>query len=155
MHESRPVALTSHIKKTPERVLLRLHYALDPLRFASKELVWVDHVAHPYLDEPRLHVLWFFKLRQAQTGTGVDPCCILDCWLPDKMPVQYIRLGRDSNGQHWGSTGDCSGSIPVHSVCSWLEIQLLPHVSGKSRRDEGLAMVFSEWEQKPNSHLTE
>ena len=63
LNDYRPVALTSHIMKTLERLFLRLRplteHALDPLQFGYRESVGVDdavlyllHRAYSDLDEP-------------------------------------------------------------------------------------------------------
>lgn len=74
----RPVALTSHIMKTLERLVLRLlrplvQHALDPLQFAYQEALGVEdailymlHRTYSFLDEPGGYVrIMFFDFSSA------------------------------------------------------------------------------------------
>src|SRR4029434_5987212 len=78
LNDFRPVALTSHISKTMERLLLHIlrpqvRHALDPLQFAYQEKVGVEdaivylmHRAHSYLDKGKCAVrIMFFDFSSA------------------------------------------------------------------------------------------
>ena len=118
-NDYRPVALTSHLMKTFERVLLRYHlkpqvrHALDPLQFAYQENVGVEdailyllHRVHSHLDKGGCAVrIMFFDfssafntiqpllLREKLAGMGVEPGLVT--WITDYLTgrPQFVRLG--------------------------------------------------------------
>ena len=136
LNDYRPVALTSHIMKTLERLLLHLlrlevKDTLDPLQFAYKEHIGVDdavlymlHRALSHLEEPGAYVrIMFFDfssafntiqpiiLRDKLKEMGVDPSFV--SWITDYLTErpQFVRLGNCVSGTVMSSTGAPQGTV--------------------------------------------
>ncbi|KAK0137273.1 RNA-directed DNA polymerase from mobile element jockey [Merluccius polli] len=132
----RPVALTSHIMKTFERLLLhvlrpQVHPAQDPLQFGYQEKVGVEdailyllHRAHSHLDKESGAVrIAFFDfssafntirpllLRDKLTEMRVDP--LLVTWITDYLMErpQYVRLKGCTSDTVVSSTGAPQGTV--------------------------------------------
>ena len=153
LNDFRPVALTSHIMKTFERVLLsnllkpQVHHALDPLQFAYQENVGVEdailyllHRVHSHLDKrDRAVRIMFFdfssafntiqplmlkdKLLRMGVGTG------LVTWITDYLTgrPQFVRLGDHTSQTVVSNTGCATrnGALSrfVHPVHLRLQLQ--------------------------------
>ena len=76
------------------------------------------------------HVVW---LLQCFLATGWEDGCdagwgphrVLDCWLPDvqttvRTPTELCVW--QGGQQHWGPTGDCLLSLPLHPIHLWLQL---------------------------------
>lgn len=138
LNDYRPVALTSHVMKTMERLLLHhlrpmVSHVLDPLQFAYREKVGVDdtilyllHRSLSHLDKANSVVrITFFDfssafntiqpllLRGKLTEMGVDPQLVT--WITDYLTgrPQYVRL-RDCTSE----TVICSTGAPQGTVLS-------------------------------------
>ena len=136
LNDYRPVALTSHIMKTLERLLVRrtrLQVAedLDPLQVAYQKHIGVEdailcmlHRAYAYLDVPGSYVrIMFFDfpsafntirppiLKDKFLGRGVATS--LTSWIIDYLTArpQYVRMGRCVSG-----TRECSFGAPQGTV---------------------------------------
>ena len=136
LNDYRPVALTSHIMKTLERLVLRhlrplTEHALDPLQFGYRESVGVDdavlyllHRAYSYLDEPGSHVrIMFFDFSSAFNTIqplllgeklermGVDP--FFTSWIKNYLTgrPQFVRLGSCASDIVVSSTGAPQGTV--------------------------------------------
>ena len=132
----RPVALTSHIMKTFERLLLhvlrpQVLHAQDPLQFGYQEKVGVEdailyllHRAHSHLDRESGAVrIAFFDfssafntirpllLRDKLTEMRVDP--LLVTWITDYLTErqQYVRLKGCTSDTVVSSTGAPQGTV--------------------------------------------
>ena len=132
----RPVALTSHIMKTFERLLLHLlrpqvQHVLDPLQFAYQEKVGVDdadlyllHRSYSHLDKGggAVRITFFdfsrafntiqpLSLRDKLTRMQVDP--LLVTWITDYLTgrPQYVRLGGCTSDTVLSSTGAPQGTV--------------------------------------------
>ena len=137
LNDFRPVALTSHIMKTFERVLLsnllkpQVHHALDPLQFAYQENVGVEdailyllHRVHSHLDKrDRAVRIMFFdfssafntiqplmlkdKLLRMGVGTG------LVTWITDYLTgrPQFVRLCDHTSQTVVSNTGAPQGTV--------------------------------------------
>ena len=139
----RPVALTSHIMKTFERLLLhvlrpQVHHAQDPLQFGYQEKVDVEdailyllHRAHSHLDKESGAVrIAFFDfssafntirpllLRDKLTEMRVDP--LLVTWITSQRDHSTSETEglhvRHCGQQHWSTTRDRALSCPLHLV---------------------------------------
>ena len=136
MNDYRPVALTSHIMKTLERLILRhlkpqVAQELDPLQFAYQEHIGVEdavlfmlHRAYAYLDVPGSYVrIMFFDfssafntiqpliLRDKLVSIGVAPS--LTNWITDYLTsrLQFVKLGKCVSGSLECSTGAPQGTV--------------------------------------------
>lgn len=136
-NDYRPVALTSHLMKTFERVLLRhllkpqVRHALDPLQFAYKENVGVEdailyllHRVHSHLDKGGCAVrIMFFDfssafntvqpllLRDKLVRMGVEPGLVT--WITDYLTErpQFVRLGGLTSEMVVSSIGAPQGTV--------------------------------------------
>uniref|UniRef100_A0A3B1JI52 Reverse transcriptase domain-containing protein n=1 Tax=Astyanax mexicanus TaxID=7994 RepID=A0A3B1JI52_ASTMX len=138
LNDFRPVALTSHIMKTLERLLLhhlrpQVQHAMDPLQFAYREKVGVDdailyflHRTHSHLDRggSTVRVMFFdfssafntiqpLLLKDKLVGMQVDPYLV--SWITDYLTdrPQYVRL-KDCTSE----TVVCSTGAPQGTVLS-------------------------------------
>ena len=136
MNDFRPVALTSHVMKTMERLLLRhlrpqTHHALDPLQFAYREKVGVEdaiifllHRSLSHLDRGsgavRITFLDFSSafntiqpllLRDKLTEMGVQSHLVT--WITDYLTdrPQYVRLGDCKSDTVVSNTGAPQGTV--------------------------------------------
>ena len=137
LNDYKQVALTSHIIKPLERLLvrrMRLQVAedLDPLQFAYQKhigledaIIYMLHQAYAYLDVSGLYVrimLFHFSsafhtaiqppiLKDKLLGMGVAPS--LTSWIIDYLTArpQYVRMGRCVSG-----TLECSIGAPQGTV---------------------------------------
>lgn len=132
----RPVALTSHIMKTLERLVLRhlrplLQHALDPLQFAYQEALGVEdailymlHRTYSFLDVPGGYVrIMFFDfssafdtiqpdiLKQKLEGLDVVPSFIT--WIHSYLTgrSQYVRLGSITSDSVVSNVGAPQGTV--------------------------------------------
>ncbi|KAJ8273972.1 hypothetical protein COCON_G00085970 [Conger conger] len=130
LNDYRPVALTSHMMKTMERLLLNIlrpqvRHALDPLQFAYQEKVGVEdaiiyllHRTHSHLDKGKGAVrIMFFdfssafntiqpaRLRDKFVQMGVDTHLV--SWITDYLTErpQFVRLKDCFSEQVVSSTG--------------------------------------------------
>lgn len=103
LNDFRPVALTSHIMKTMERLLLHIlrpqvRHALDPLQFAYQEKVGVDdaityllHRTHTHLDKGKSAVrIMFFDFSSA-----------FNTIQPLRLGEKLLRMGVDDRLVSW------------------------------------------------------
>lgn len=136
LSDYRPVALTSHVMKTMERLLLhqlrpQVSHALDPLQFGYRERVGVDdailyllHRALSHLDKGNSAVrIMFFDFSSAfntiqprllgdkLTDMGVD--LHLVTWITDYLTgrPQYVRLRNTTSDTVICSTGAPQGTV--------------------------------------------
>ena len=136
LNDHRPVALTSHVMKTLERLVLELmrpqvQGAMDPLQFAYQAKVGVDdavlyllHRALSYLDVGgcAVRVLFFdfssaFNtiqprlLQDKLTSMAVDPYLV--SWITDYLTdrPQYVRMGDCLSSMVTSSTGAPQGTV--------------------------------------------
>ncbi|KAL6470652.1 hypothetical protein MHYP_G00217710 [Metynnis hypsauchen] len=136
LNDFRPVALTSHVMKTLERLLLHLlrpqvQHATDPLQFAYRERVGVEdamlyllHRAHSYLDKGgcAVRVMFFdfsnafntiqpLQLRDKLSNMQVDPHLV--SWITDYLTgrPQYVRLKDCTSETVVSSTGAPQGTV--------------------------------------------
>ncbi|CAJ1079927.1 hypothetical protein NFI96_007151 [Xyrichtys novacula] len=136
LNDYRPVALTSHIMKTLEQLILRLLRSevkdkLDSLQFTYKEHIGVDdavlymlHRVLSHLEEPGVYVrIMFFDfssafntiqptiLKDKLTKMGVDPSCV--SWITDYLTgrPQFVRLRNCVSGTLMSSTGAPQGTV--------------------------------------------
>ncbi|KAI3374456.1 hypothetical protein L3Q82_006277 [Scortum barcoo] len=132
----RPVALTSHVMKTMERLLLQhlrpqTHHALDPLQFAYREktgvedaIIFLLHRSLSHLDRGsgavRITFLDFSSafntiqpllLRDKLTEMGVGSHLV--AWITDYLTgrPQYVRLGDCRSDTVASSTGAPQGTV--------------------------------------------
>ena len=135
LNDYRPVALTSHIMKTMERLLLHIfrpqvQHAQDPLQFGYQEKVGVEDAtiyllnrAYSYLDRrPKgggaVRIMFFdfssafnsiqpLMLAEKMARMGVDP--LLVTWITDYLTdrPQYVRLRNCTS-----ETVICSTGVP-------------------------------------------
>lgn len=129
LNDYRPIALTSHIMKTMERLVLHLlrpqvRHARDPLQFAYQEMVGVDdaityllHRTHSHLDKGKSTVrIMFFDFSSA--FNTIQPTRLGDKKSNRAASVRQTEgrpLGyRDM--QHRSTTGNCALPGPVHPV---------------------------------------
>ena len=136
LNDFRPIALTSHVMKTMERLLLRhlrpqtLH-AQDPLQFAYREKIGVEdaisfllHRSLSHLDRGsgavRITFLDFSSafntiqpllLRDKLTEMGVESYLV--AWITDYLTArpQYVRLGDYRSDTVASSTGAPQGTV--------------------------------------------
>ena len=138
LNDFRPVALTSHISKTMERLLLHIlrpqvRHALDPLQFAYQEKVGVDdaiihllHRAHSHLDKGKgaVRIMFFdfssafntiqpHRLKDKLVQMGVNAHLV--SWITDYLTErpQFVRL-KDCLSE----TVVCSTGAPQGTVLS-------------------------------------
>ncbi|KAI3355457.1 hypothetical protein L3Q82_018292, partial [Scortum barcoo] len=138
LNDFRPVALTSHVMKTMERLLLhhlrpQTHHALDPLQFAYREktgvedaIIFLLHRSLSHLDRGsgavRITFLDFSSafntiqpllLRDKLTEMGVGSHLV--AWITDYLTgrPQYVRLGDCRSDTVASSTG-----APCRELCS-------------------------------------
>lgn len=116
LHDYRPVALTPHMMKTLERLILRLLrpqtlHTLDPLHFGYREHMGVDdavvymlHRAHSYLNEPRSEVRILF-LDFSSAFNTIQPSL-----LREKLELMGVEASLMCGG--WGVEG-------VQGPCHW------------------------------------
>ncbi|KAI4888279.1 hypothetical protein NFI96_012150 [Prochilodus magdalenae] len=136
LNDFRPVALTSHVMKTLERLLLHLlrpqvQHAMDPLQFAYREKVGVEdamlyllHRAHSHLDKggSAVRVMFFdfssafntiqpLQLRDKLARMQVDPHLV--SWITDYLSgrPQYVRLKDCTSETVVSSTGAPQGTV--------------------------------------------
>uniref|UniRef100_A0A3B1JXG3 Reverse transcriptase domain-containing protein n=1 Tax=Astyanax mexicanus TaxID=7994 RepID=A0A3B1JXG3_ASTMX len=136
LNDFRPVALTSHIMKTMERLLLPLlrpqvQHALDPLQFAYREKIGVEdaviyllHRTYSHLDKASsaLRIMFFdfssaFNtiqpplLRDKLVKMNVDPHLV--SWITDYLTCrpQYVRLTDGTWETVVSSTGAPQGTV--------------------------------------------
>ncbi|KAI4895084.1 hypothetical protein NFI96_026219 [Prochilodus magdalenae] len=136
LNDFRPVALTSHVMKTLERLLLHLlrpqvQHTVDPLQFAYREKVGVEdamlyllHRAHSHLDKggSTVRVMFFdfssafntiqpFQLREKLARMQVDPHLV--SWITDYLTgrPQYVRLKDCTSETVVSSTGAPQGTV--------------------------------------------
>ncbi|CAM4691197.1 unnamed protein product [Leuciscus chuanchicus] len=122
LNDFRPVALTSHMMKTMERLLLRMlrpqvSHSLDRLQFAYQEKVGVDdnityllHRVHSHLDKGKSAPA---RLRDKLVQMGVDAHLV--SWITDYLMerTQFVRL-KDC----FSETVVCSTEAPQGTVPS-------------------------------------
>ncbi|KAI3359708.1 hypothetical protein L3Q82_013804 [Scortum barcoo] len=136
LNDFRPVALTSHVMKTMERLLLhhlrpQTHHALDPLQFAYREktgvedaIIFLLHRSLSHLDRGsgavRITFLDFSSafntiqpllLRDKLTEMGVGSHLV--AWITDYLTgrPQYVRLGDCRSDTVASSTGAPQGTV--------------------------------------------
>ncbi|KAI4890987.1 hypothetical protein NFI96_031382 [Prochilodus magdalenae] len=136
LNDFRPVALTSHVMKTLERLLLHLlrpqvQHAMDPLQFAYREKVGVEdamlyllHRAHSHLDKggSAVRVMFFdfssafntiqpLRLKDKLARMQVDPHLV--SWITDYLTgrPQYVRLKDCTSETVVSSTGAPQGTV--------------------------------------------
>lgn len=136
LNDFRPVALTSHLMKTLERLVLHLirpqvQHAQDPLQFAYREKVGVEdailfllHRASTFLDKGggAVRILFFdfssafntiqpHLLHEKLTTMHVDP--VLTTWITDYLTkrLQYVRLKDCTSDITTCSTGVPQGTV--------------------------------------------
>ncbi|KAM3860001.1 uncharacterized protein ACN63O_016557 [Diretmus argenteus] len=136
LNDFRPVALTSRMMKTMERLLLhtlrpQIRHALDPLQFAYQEKVGVDdaiayllHGTHTHLDMGKSAVrIMFFdfssafytiqppRLGEKLLQMGVDPHLV--SWITDYLTErpQFVRLRDCISDTVVSSTGAPQGTV--------------------------------------------
>ena len=136
LNDYRPVALTSQLMKTLERLLLNLlrpqvQHAQDPLQFAYRAAVGVEdailhllHRAHLHLDKGGGTVRILFldfssafntiqlpKLQEKLMRMQVDPCLV--SWISDYLTdrPQYVRLKNITSDTVACSTGAPQGTV--------------------------------------------
>ncbi|TWW54295.1 hypothetical protein D4764_0109520 [Takifugu flavidus] len=143
LNDFRPVALTSHLMKTLERLFLNLlrpqvQHAEDSLQFAYRDKVGVEdaiiymlHRVHSHLDKgsgtARILFLDFSSafntiqplvLQDKLLQMRVDPCLVawISSYLTDRpQSVRMKDITSDTGQQHRCSTGDCAVPHPLHS----------------------------------------
>ena len=157
LNDYRPVALTSHLMKTLERLLLHLirsqvQHVQDPLQFAYRAKVGVEdtvlfllHRAHSHLDRGSGTVRILFidfssafntiqppLQRRKLVKMGVDSGLVdwISSYLSDRP--QYVRLNditSDTDQQHRGPSGNSAGPSTLHLIHLGLLPQLgaVPH----------------------------
>lgn len=136
LNDYRPVALTSHVMKTMERLLLdhlrpQVHHAEDPLQFAYRERVGVEdailyllHRAHSHLDQGGGAVrVMFFDFSSA--FNTIQPLLLRDklmemevdmhlvTWITDYLTgrPQHVRIRDCSSDTVISSTGAPQGTV--------------------------------------------
>ena len=136
LNDFRPVALTSHLMKTLERLVLgilrpQVRHALDPLQFAYQEKVGVDdaisyllHRTHSHLDKGKSAVrIMFFdfssafntiqppRLSDKLLQMGVDAHLV--SWIADYLTErpQFVRLKDCLSNTVISSTGAPQGTV--------------------------------------------
>ncbi|KAI4881889.1 hypothetical protein NFI96_006948 [Prochilodus magdalenae] len=136
LNDYRPVALTSHVMKTMERLLLnhlrsQVHHAEDPLQFAYQEKVGVEdailyllHRAHSHLDKGGGAVrVMFFDFSSA--FNTIQPLLLRDklmkmevdmhlvTWITDYLTgrPQHVRIRDCSSDTVISSTGAPQGTV--------------------------------------------
>ncbi|KAI4880116.1 hypothetical protein NFI96_005091 [Prochilodus magdalenae] len=136
LNDYRPVALTSHVMKTMERLLLnhlgpQVHHAEDPLQFAYREKVGVEdailyllHRAHSHLDKGGCAVrVMFFDFSSA--FNTIQPLLLRDklmkmevdmhlvTWITDYLTgrPQHVRIRDCSSDTVISSTGAPQGTV--------------------------------------------
>ncbi|KAI4882171.1 hypothetical protein NFI96_021733, partial [Prochilodus magdalenae] len=135
LNDFRPVALTSHVMKTLERLLLHLlrpqvQHAMDPLQFAYREKVGVEdamlyllHRAHSHLDKggSAVRVMFFdfssafntiqpLRLRDKLARMQVDPHLpVVTDYLTGRP--QYVRLKDCTSETVVSCTGAPQGTV--------------------------------------------
>ena len=136
LNDFRPVALTSHIMKTMERLVLQVlrpqvRHARDPLQFAYQEKVGVDdaityllHRTHSHLDKGKSAVrIMFFdfssafntiqppRLGDKLLQMGVDAHIV--SWITDYLTgrPQFVRLKDGLSDTVISSTGAPQGTV--------------------------------------------
>ncbi|KAG5265425.1 hypothetical protein AALO_G00242350 [Alosa alosa] len=136
LNDYRPVALTSHVMKTMERLVLgmlrpQVRHALDPLQFAYQEKVGVDnaityllHRTHSHLDKGKSAVrIMFFdfssafntiqplRLGDKLLQMGVDAHLVT--WITDYLTEQpqFVRLKNCLSDTVISSTGAPQGTV--------------------------------------------
>uniref|UniRef100_A0A8C4TKB5 Reverse transcriptase domain-containing protein n=1 Tax=Erpetoichthys calabaricus TaxID=27687 RepID=A0A8C4TKB5_ERPCA len=134
LNDFRPVALTSHVMKTMERLLLQhlrpqVQYTLDPLQFAYQvgaedAIIYMLHRSLSHLDRGsgavRIMFLDFSSafntiqpllLRDKLTEMGVDSYLV--AWIVDylKDRPQYVRLGNCTCDIVVSNTGAPQGTV--------------------------------------------
>ncbi|KAI4888593.1 hypothetical protein NFI96_032623 [Prochilodus magdalenae] len=136
LNEYRPVALTSHVMKTMERLLLnhlrpQVHHAEDPLQFAYREKVGVEdailyllHRAHSHLDKGGCAVrVMFFDFSSA--FNTIQPLLLRDklmkmevdmhlvTWITDYLTgrPQHVRIRDCTSDTVISSTGAPQGTV--------------------------------------------
>lgn len=136
LNDFRPVALTSHVMKTMERLLFhhlrpQTHHALDPLQFAFREktgvedaIIFLLHRSLSHLDRGsgavRITFLDFSSafntiqpllLRDKLTEMGVETHLV--AWITDYLTnrPQYVRLGDSRSDTVASSTGAPQGTV--------------------------------------------
>ncbi|KAI4888220.1 hypothetical protein NFI96_004855 [Prochilodus magdalenae] len=136
LNDYRPVALTSHVMKTMERLLLnhlrpQVHHAEDPLQFAYREKVGVEdailyllHRAHSHLDKGGGAVrVMFFDFSSA--FNTIQPLLLRDklmkmevdmhlvTWITDYLTgrPQHVRIRDCSSDTVISSTGAPQGTV--------------------------------------------
>ena len=146
----RLVALTSHIMKTLERLVLEqlrlmvrpftdpLQFAYQPRLGAEDGIIYLLNRVYTHLDKPastESHVLWLLQCFQhhLSSSTGWEDGChagwgphrVLDCRLPDGQTTVHTPTELcvwQGGQQHWGPTGDCPLSLPLHPIHLWLQL---------------------------------
>jgi len=138
LNDFRPVALTSHISQTMERLLLRslrpqVRHALDPLQFASQEQVGVEdaivyllHRAHSHLDKGRgaVRIMFFdfssafntIRLSDKLVQMGVNAHLV--SWITDYLTETSVCQAEGCVSETVGQPGAAQGTLtcPVHPV---------------------------------------
>ena len=136
LNDFRPVAITSHISKTMERLLLHIlrpqvRHALDPLQFAYQEKVGVEdaivylmHRAHSYLDKGKgaVRIMFFdfssafntiqpLRLSDKLVQMGVNAHLV--SWITDYLTErpQFVRLKDCVSETVLCSTGAPQGTV--------------------------------------------
>ncbi|KAI4872192.1 hypothetical protein NFI96_031026 [Prochilodus magdalenae] len=136
LNDYRPVALTSHVMKTMERLLLnhlrpQVHHAEDPLQFAYREKVGVEdailyllHRTHSHLDKGGGAVrVMFFDFSSA--FNTIQPLLLRDklmkmevdmhlvTWITDYLTgrPQHVRIRDCSSDTVISSTGAPQGTV--------------------------------------------
>ncbi|KAI4897720.1 hypothetical protein NFI96_007252 [Prochilodus magdalenae] len=136
LNDYRPVALTSHVMKTMERLLLnhlrpQVHHAEDPLQFVYREKVGVEdailyllHRAHSHLDKGGGAVrVMFFDFSSA--FNTIQPLLLRDklmkmevdmhlvTWITDYLTgrPQHVRIRDRSSDTVISSTGAPQGTV--------------------------------------------
>ncbi|KAI4880858.1 hypothetical protein NFI96_024792 [Prochilodus magdalenae] len=136
LNDYRPVALTSHVMKTMERLLLnhlrpQVHHAEDPLQFAYREKVGVEdailyllHRAHSHLDKGGCAVrVMFFDFSSA--FNTIQPLLLRDklmkmevdmhlvTWITDYLTgrPQHVRIRDCTSDTVISSTGAPQGTV--------------------------------------------
>ena len=136
------MALTSHIMKTLERLVLEQLRSMvmpftDPLQFAHQpclrvedSIIYLLNRVYTHLDKPvsTVRVMFFDfssafnTIRSAPLGGKVAAMQVEGpsvSWIVDYLlgRPQYVGLQNCVSGQqHWGPIGDCPLSLPLHLI---------------------------------------